>query len=181
MQGKHQWTNATLAIYIAETLRDFNFKIPKESIETGLEIAEHKGRLEFWVNANASPILFDGAHNASGAKALSEYLDEFVKQPITMIFGAMNDKDLSTIGEILFSKAENIIFTEPANPRSLRTEELVKFLPENYDKNKVRLAHDVAEALEIASKISQNNLICVTGSLYLVGEAQKILKNEFDI
>ncbi|HXG84932.1 MAG TPA: folylpolyglutamate synthase/dihydrofolate synthase family protein [Pyrinomonadaceae bacterium] len=176
MQGKHQWTNATLAIHIAENLRDFNFKIPKESIENGLETAEHKGRLEFWFNADAPSILFDGAHNVAGAKALKEYLDEFIKQPITMIFGAMKDKDLREIAEILFPKVEFLIFTKPDNPRSMETSELMEFLPEKFDAQNVFQSETIEEALKTARKFSSDkNLICVTGSLYLVGEAQKLL------
>ena len=181
MPGKHQWTNAALAIYIAEGLRDFNFKIPKDSIEIGLEIAEHKGRLEFWNGLNAPSILFDGAHNVAGAEALREYLDEFIKQPITMIFGAMRDKNLTEIAEIIFPKAENLIFTVPDNPRSLETSELLNFVPVTHE-NKVFETQTVAEAIEKAREISSpNHLILVTGSLYLVGEAQKILKSECEI
>lgn len=173
MQGKHQWTNANLAIRIAENLRDFNFKISKEAIETGLEIAKHKGRLEFYQG-----ILFDGAHNVSGAKVLREYLDEFIFQPITMIFGAMRDKDLTEIAEIIFPKAEKLIFTKPDNPRSMETSELLKFLPTNFDATKVFQTADVEAALDLSKEISaEDDLICVTGSLYLVGEARKILQN----
>ncbi len=176
MQGKHQWTNATLAIHIAENLRDFNFKIPKESVETGLETAEHKGRLEFWVNANAPSILFDGAHNAAGAKALREFLDEFIKQPITLVFGTMKDKDLREITDILFPKADKLILTEPDNPRSLNIKDLLKFLPKDIDYQKVFETQTVEEAVRLARKISSaEDLICITGSLYLVGEAQKQL------
>ena len=166
MRGRHQWTNATLAIYIAEALRDFGLKITKEDIENGLENARHKGRLEFYKN-----ILFDGAHNVSGAKALREYLDEFIEQPITMIFGAMRDKNLSEIAGILFPKADKLILTKPDNPRSALPENLAEFAGENF-----YLTENVGEALELAKKFP-DNLICVTGSLYLVGEAQKILKN----
>ncbi len=179
MLGKHQWTNAALAIYIAENLGDFNFNITKRSIESGLETAEHKGRLEFWTSENGVSVLFDGAHNVAGAKALKNYLDEFVKQPITLVFSAMKDKDLRAIAEILFPKAETLIFTKPDNPRSLETSELIKFTPENFSKTKVFQSATVEEALSIAKKISLNkNLICVTGSLYLVGEAQKLLNNK---
>jgi dihydrofolate synthase / folylpolyglutamate synthase len=171
MRGRHQWTNANLAIRIAEILRDFNFKISKENIVTGIETTKHKGRLEFYKN-----FLFDGAHNAAGAKALKEFLDEFVNQPVVMIFGAMRDKDLTEIGKILFPKAETLILTKPDNPRSMETTELMKFLPESF-KNPVYETKTVAEAIQQAREISsKNHLILITGSLYLIGEAQKILK-----
>jgi len=177
LKGRHQCINASLAIGIAETLREFGFEISDDDIYIGLQNAEHKGRLEFYEN-----ILFDGAHNVSGAKALREYLDEFIKQPITMVFGAMKDKDLKEIAGILFPKAEFLILTKPDNPRSMETEELLKFVPEHFDKNNLIITKTVEEALKSARNISsENNLICITGSLYLVGEAQKFLNNESEI
>ncbi len=170
LPGKHQWINANLAIFIAENLINLGYKISKGEIEIGLENAEHKGRLEFYKG-----ILFDGAHNVSGAKALREYLDEFIHQPITLIFGAMKDKDLTEIARILFPKAETLILTTPDNPRSMETEELLKFVPPDFKKENVILAKTIEESLKLASYYSTGGLICVTGSLYLVGEAQNIL------
>jgi dihydrofolate synthase/folylpolyglutamate synthase len=167
--GRHQIENAKTAILLAESLQE-NFKIASENITQGLQTAIHEGRLEF-----REGILFDGAHNAAGANALGAFLDEFIQEKITLVFGAMRDKDLSEIAQILFPKAERLIFTEPDSLRSMGTEELVKYLPEDFDKNKVYISHDVADALRLADKVSQNNLICVTGSLYLVGEAQRVL------
>lgn len=182
IQGRHQWTNAALAVCIAEILCDFNFRISKESVENGLETAEHKGRLEFWFNHKGFNILFDGAHNVAGAKALKEYLDEFVSEPVTMIFAAMNDKDLTEIGDILFPKASNLILTKPENQRSMDTAELLKFVPENLDKEKVFVTETVEESIRKANELSwKNELILITGSLYLVGEAQKLLNNQSQI
>ncbi len=171
LPGKHQIENAKAAILLAETLQESGFNIAPENIIEGLQAAIHKGRLEFYKG-----ILFDGAHNVAGAKALKNYLDEFVKQPVTLIFGAMKDKDLLKIAEILFPKAEFLILTKPDSPRSIETSELIKFLPDDYSGDNVFQADGVEEALEIAGKVSPvKNLICVTGSLYLVGEAQKHL------
>jgi dihydrofolate synthase/folylpolyglutamate synthase len=172
LPGRHQITNALTAVSLAETLRDFGFEIEKENIWIGLEKARHKGRLEFYEN-----FLFDGAHNTSGAKALREYLDEFVKTSIIMIFGAMRDKNISEIAGILFPKADKLIFTTVDNQRSMEAEEFLEFLPEDFPQEKVFLAENVGEALKIAREISsETDLICVTGSLYLIGEAQKILR-----
>ena len=176
LPGRHQFTNAILAVRAAEILVDFCLDISQENIIDGLKKTNHKGRLEF-----NNGILFDGAHNVAGAKALKEYLDEFITQPITMIFGAMRDKDLAEIGEILFPKAETLILTKPDNPRSMETVELLKFVPKNCDAQVFEM-QTVAESVEKAREISpKNNLILITGSLYLVGEAQKILKNESEI
>ena len=159
LRGNHQVENAKVAVRLAEIL-----KIDKQNIINGLQTATHNGRLEF-----SNEILFDGAHNISGAKALRDYLNEFINQPITLIFGAMRDKDLTEIAEILFPVADKLILTKPDNPRSALPENLAKFAT-----HKVYLTESVSEALTLAKKFPQN-LTCVTGSLYLVGEAQKIL------
>lgn len=175
LEGRHQIVNASLAIAIAENLRDFKFKISNFDICFGLEAASHAGRLEFYRG-----ILFDGAHNIAGARALAEYFDEFVDQPITLVFGAMKDKDLSEIAPILFPKATKLILTVPDNQRSMPIKELRSFIPQNFDENKVFAAKTVGEAIEKAREISvETALICVTGSLYLVGEAQEILQKAF--
>ncbi len=168
--GRHQWVNAALAIEIAETLSDFGFKIPQNSIVAGLNTATHNGRLMIYEN-----ILFDGAHNIAGVKALVEYFDEFINQPITLVFGAMRDKDLPAIAEILFPKAASLILTKPDNPRSMETSELLKFVPKDFDKENLAVTETVEEALKIASFYAMRGIICITGSLYLVGEAQKQL------
>ena len=183
LEGEHQRQNACLAIYLAEVLNDdFKFQISEPEIIKGLESAEHKGRLE-WSYFEDIKILFDGAHNVAGAKALSNYLRKFHSEDkITMVFGSMKDKDLSEIAKILFPFAENLILTKPDNPRSESVEELKKYAESVIDNSKIFLVSDVTDAIDSAKQITQTYpatkraFICVTGSLYLVGETQKILK-----
>src|SRR5580765_4890564 len=99
LRGRHQIDNARIAVALAEALRGRGFQIGHEQIIEGLESANHAGRLELW--QTQPPILFDGAHNPAAAQALRDYLDEFVRQPITMIFGAMKDKRLHEMAAIL--------------------------------------------------------------------------------
>ena len=173
LRGRHQIENAKSAILLAEILRG-DFKISPENIVEGLQNAVHKGRLEFY-----SGFLFDGAHNAAGAKALGKYLDELKIKKIILVFGAMKDKDLREIAAILFPRAAKIIFTEPDNSRSFKTSDLIKYLPKDFAGNMVFQTETVAEALNLARKIStEKDLICVTGSLYLVGEAQRELAED---
>lgn len=171
MIGRHQPVNASLAISIAENLGGFGFKILPDNIKTGLENARHRGRLEFWNN-----ILFDGAHNVAGAKALGSFLDEFISEPLAIVFGAMRDKDLSQISEILFPKAQFLILTKSDNPRSMEIGELLKFVPKDFDKDKVFTAETVKDAIIKGGELTiENGLILITGSLYLIGEAQYTL------
>jgi dihydrofolate synthase / folylpolyglutamate synthase len=173
--GRHQIENAKVAILLAETLQE-DFTITTENIIEGLENARHPGRLEF-----KDGILFDGAHNVAGAKALRAYLDEFVSEPITMIFGSMKGKDIAEIANLLFPKAETLILTTPNNSRAMTASELRGSVPIELKRDRVILTDSVEEALTRAEKVSNNSLILITGSLYLVGEAQKILKTRSQI
>jgi dihydrofolate synthase/folylpolyglutamate synthase len=175
LRGRHQLENAATAIVTAENLKDFS--ISRAAIIEGLETGTHAGRLETQGN-----ILFDGAHNAAGAKALGEFLQEFVRNKITLVFGAMRDKDLSEIASILFPLAENLILTRAENPRSATPEKLREFVPQNFPTEKVFVAESVSEAIKKAREITApEDLICVTGSLYLIGEAKSITNYEFQI
>ena len=165
--GRHQIENAKVAILISETLQE-HFRIITENIIQGLENASHPGRLEF-----NGGFLFDGAHNAAGARALKEFLTQNVKKPIVMIFGLMKDKDISGIAETLFPLAETLILTQSANSRSMTAAEIAEYAGNQKD---VILTESVIEAIDEAQARSGNeNLTLVTGSLYLVGEVQKNL------
>ncbi|HUQ33313.1 MAG TPA: Mur ligase family protein, partial [Pyrinomonadaceae bacterium] len=117
LRGRHQITNACVAISLAEALRGSGFPISHAAIVEGLETARHAGRLEL-LEVGSKSILFDGAHNAAGARALREFLDEFVHAPITLVFGAMRDKDLTEIAAALFPIAHRLILTGAQNPRA---------------------------------------------------------------
>jgi dihydrofolate synthase/folylpolyglutamate synthase len=169
LRGRHQLENAATAIVTAENLKDFS--ISPDAIVKGLETATHAGRLEIQGN-----ILFDGAHNAAGAKALGEFLQEFAQNKITLVFGAMRDKDLSEIASILFPLAENLILTRAENPRSAAPETLLSSVPRGFPAEKVFVTETVSEAIKKARRISAlKDTICITGSLYLVGEAKSIM------
>ena len=177
MPGRHQQTNAALAVHIAETLGDFGFTISRMEIENGLRAAKHKGRLEYWPDELEVPVLFDGAHNVSGAKALRDYLKEFVDQPVTMIFGTMSGKDLREILRILFPLAENIIFTTSENPRAMSANSIAECLPRDLSRNEIYVIDEIPPALKKATEVSgDDGLVLVTGSLYLIGEIQAFVK-----
>ncbi len=174
MLGKHQFENAAVAIGLAETLQDAGFEISVDEISIGLETARHSGRLEF-----DGRYLFDGAHNIGGARALREYLDEFVSRPVTMIFGAMRDKDIAEIAEILFPRAEKIVLTRPDNSRAMSSEEIADATQEFVDQDRCFLTENVRDAIDKANEIaSEDSIILITGSLYLVGEAKRILRSQ---
>jgi dihydrofolate synthase/folylpolyglutamate synthase len=171
MLGHHQVENAALAIGIAELLQDKGFSIDREAIEIGLITARHEGRLE-WLDR----FLLDGAHNLGGARALSRFLRESGAASITMVFGAMEDKNVADIAAELFPLAKRLILTTPDTSRALSTDELLKVVPAGFDPDSVFLTANSSEAIAAADQVSgRDDLIVVTGSLYLVGEVRKML------
>jgi dihydrofolate synthase/folylpolyglutamate synthase len=178
LRGRHQFANAATAIALAETLGERGFAISPDAIVSGLESATHPGRLEVW--AGEPQMLFDGAHNPAAARALREYLDEFVAAPITMIFAAMRDKALNEMTAILFPAALELILTQIENPRAASIELMQSILPQSLD-SRIHCASSVADALRIATEVTPpDGLVCVTGSLYLIGEVQQSVREGLD-
>jgi len=163
LRGRHQLENAAVAIRLAELL-----EIPHAAIVRGLETTQHPARLELIPRQPA--FLIDGAHNPAGAESLRAYLDEFAKRPLTLVFGAMRDKQLEQIGEILFPVADVLVLTTVNNPRSA-TLEMLEPIAMRYAQGKVLKSDGSAAALQMAlANTPVEGMICVAGSLYLAGE-----------
>ena len=175
LRGRHQLENACLALQLAEVLRGRGFRIPREAIVKGLETASHPGRLELFGDKPA--FLLDGAHNPSGAQALQEFLQKFRRHPLTIIFGTMRDKRIDQIAEYLFPLADDLILTEIDNPRSASSITLLDVA------KKLRLTNVTTtttsrDALKLAiEKTPAHGMICITGSLYLIGEIRTELRH----
>ena len=181
LRGRHQLTNAAVAVALAESLAEDGFPVTREHVACGLETAEHAGRLE--LDARSEPaILLDGAHNPAGARALRRYLDEFAGGRVTLIFGAMRDKALAEIASALFPAAEHLVLTEPRNPRAATVAELLRAVPVPPPSSTIALAPSSADALAIArAQTPRGGTVCVTGSLYLVGEVKALLEDGEDL
>jgi dihydrofolate synthase/folylpolyglutamate synthase len=175
LRGKHQAENAAAAIEAAELLREFGFSIPREAIIKGLREVRWPGRLELIDDRPA--ILLDGAHNPSGARSLRRYLDEFWPRPVTLIFGAMSDKDVEGMASELFSVASTIVLTRVRDARAAGAERMGKPAL-GFSKN-VIFTESSKQALSWARSVTQpDGLICVAGSLYLVGEVKRLIEEE---
>ena len=163
LRGAHQIQNASVAIRIAEAMG-----LSRSAIIRGLETTQHPGRLEL-----IPPFLLDGAHNPAGAQALRNYLDELDHPSLTLIFGAMRDKNLDQLAEILFSIPDCLILTPVQNPRSASVETLARLA----QRTAIETTSS-AEAVRAAiTQTPKDGLICVTGSLYLIGEIRPMILN----
>ncbi len=164
LRGAHQSINALTAISIIDCLIEAGWQVPESAIITGLESTEWPGRLELL--PGDPPIFLDGAHNPGGAAVLRDFLATTAAgRSITLIFGAMRDKNVDEMAEILFPLADKLILSGIDSPRAFDP----SILAESW--TQAVCAADVHEALAVARHLSPaNGLIVVCGSLYLIRE-----------
>ncbi|HTR65681.1 MAG TPA: folylpolyglutamate synthase/dihydrofolate synthase family protein [Terriglobales bacterium] len=174
--GRHQLRNVALAIAAAEELRKQGFPVTAASTERGIRETRWPGRFQVVPATGASPeFVLDVAHNPAGAWALRSTLSSaYGDRPFTLMFGAMRDKAISEIAEILFPLAERVIATRAENPRSATPEEIQQAA--GRIAAEVAPAANVAQALRDAAAVAgPSGLVVVTGSIYIVGEAMQVL------
>jgi len=174
--GRHQLRNIALAIATAEVLSHQGFAITPESIERGIRETRWPGRFQVVPSEGGAPeYVFDVAHNPAGAWALRSALSAcYEDRPLTFIFGAMRDKAIGEIAEILFPLALQVIATRADNPRSATPDEIREAA--------ARTATDIEDAIDMGSALARaralagsEGVVVITGSIYIVGEAMRVL------
>jgi dihydrofolate synthase / folylpolyglutamate synthase len=175
--GRHQLRNLALAIAAAQELAAMGFPaVTADTIELGIRETHWPGRFQVLpATADHPEIVFDVAHNPAGAWSLRSTLTAaYEDRPLVFVFGAMRDKAIAEIAEILFPLAERVIATHVDNPRAATPAEIRQAA--------ARVWVDIVEAPDVAGALSQaysaapaRGLVVVTGSIYIVGEAMRIL------
>jgi dihydrofolate synthase / folylpolyglutamate synthase len=161
--GRHQVENARTAV---TALRVFG--VSATAISQGIRTAQWPGRLERV--ARNPDIIIDGAHNPAGARALAAYIQQFfANEPIRIVFGAMRDKAVDEVISTLFPLAAEVMVTTPDQPRALNAESLL----EVSDHPNIVVAPTVPDAIRMIRDKPMTTFI--TGSLFLVGEARRLL------
>ncbi len=160
--GRYQASNALLATATAHRLG-----VSETAIRAGLARARWPGR--FQVLVGAPTLVLDGAHNPNGARALAESLgDYFGDAPKTLIVGVSVDKDARGILAALAPAASRIILTRSASARAADPAALLGALPAT--RARVETAGSAEEALDVAVAPPHTPIVCVAGSLFLIGE-----------
>jgi dihydrofolate synthase / folylpolyglutamate synthase len=157
--GEHQVENAIAAALALRAL----------GVSTdGIQDARWPGRIEH-VSPNPD-IILDGAHNPAGARALARYLKRFYgTRRIWLVYGAMRDKAIEEVAGILFPIATELVLTAPGTPRALRPEALAEFAGRGHIEPTVDAAIDYAR-----THAADEDVIVITGSLFVVGEARRL-------
>ena len=175
--GRHQLRNIALAIAAAEELSRQGFAaITSASIERGIHDTHWSGRFQVLpATADHPEVVFDVAHNPAGAWALRSTLSAtYEERPLVFVFGAMRDKAVGEMAEILFPLSDRVIATHADNPRAATPAEIREAAH--------RVSVEIDEAPDVSSALAQaraaagtRGLVVVTGSIYIVGEAMRAL------
>jgi len=171
LKGPHQRENVACTLGALGVLRGRGFAIGDEAVRKGLADVRWEGRLE--IVAQSPTVLLDGAHNAAGAAALKRALGEFGYRRLILVLGILADKDWRGMIRRLAPLAHQVILTRPLEERALA--------PETMATEALRWCANVAavknpreavrKALEMAGR---EDLVCVAGSLYLVGAVRPL-------
>ena len=152
------------------------FAVTPQTIEVGIRETRWPGRFQVKPAEHGAPEhVFDVAHNPAGAWALRSTLSNcYEDRPLTLVFGAMRDKAIGEMAEILFPLALRVIATPADNPRSATPDEIREAA--------ARTGTDIEDAMDVASALDRarslagpQDVVVITGSIYIVGEAMRVL------
>jgi dihydrofolate synthase/folylpolyglutamate synthase len=175
LHGKHQAINCGLALAMLDKLKTIGYQIDNQKAAEGLHNVSLAGRME--MICEDPRIMIDAAHNAASIKALIHAIGQNVPyDSMVVIFGCNNDKDVRGMLEALQYGADKAIFTRSNSPKAVSPEELAEMYTEICGKM-CQTASSLGPALQLAkSAVSKEDLICITGSFYLIGQAKMRLK-----
>jgi dihydrofolate synthase/folylpolyglutamate synthase len=177
LDGVHQLENAACGLAALELASTRGLAVPEEAVRAGLPRTSWEGRIE--VVERSPTLLLDGAHNPAAGAALAAYLNAYRREHpdsrIILVVGMMRDKDREGFFRLLLPLADEVVLTQAQVPRSASTQELM-VLAERWA-GSCHAAVLPSDALTLARRLaSPADLICITGSLMLVGEIKALLR-----
>lgn len=175
LRGEHQAGNCALALAVMDVLGERGFRTPEDRVIDGLARTRLPGRMEL---VKTKPrMLLDGAHNADSMKTLMKSIGlQIQSDSMVVIFGCAADKDIDGMLRELATGADKVIFTRSDTARAADPRELARKFTDASGKM-CQTAPSFEAAVELAKRaVGREDVICVTGSLYLVGEAKKFLR-----
>ncbi len=169
--GRHQANNAALAILAARLLREKKFSMPDDAIRRGLQTAYWPARLQ--VLQTQPAIIVDAAHNADGMRVLARNLKESFKfRRLLVVMGLLADKALSPIFRAWQDLSPRFFFATPPTDRGRPATQLAQAARELGFHAKAFATPAIAFA-EARQNCRDDDMLCVTGSHYLIGELMR--------
>ena len=171
LHGKHQAINCGLALAMLDKLKSSGYEIDDEKATKGLSDVSLIGRME--MICDDPRIMIDAAHNAASIRALMHAIGQNIPyDSIVVIFGCNRDKDIKGMLNQLQYGADKVIFTRSNSAKAMSPQKLADMYTEICGKI-CKVAPTLGEALRLAkSSVDKEDLICITGSFYLIGQAK---------
>lgn len=168
LRGRHQVSNAIVAVRLLEEANRAGVTVSREAIATGLSEASWPARLQEISLPDDRCVLLDAAHNPAGAATLADYLREVSAPRVPFVFGAMRDKDVVDMLRVLEPCASRFVFTQAQSPRAMPAGELVAQGRAAGVAIPVSVVPDTREALREA--LDGATMVVVAGSMFVIGE-----------
>ncbi|MHC4159048.1 MAG: bifunctional folylpolyglutamate synthase/dihydrofolate synthase [Planctomycetota bacterium] len=177
LHGKHQAINCGLALAMLDKLKAGGYEIDNEKATDGLNEVLLRGRME--MICDDPRIMIDAAHNAASIEILIHAIGQNIPyDSMVVIFGCNNDKDVKGMLQKLQYGADKVIFTRSNSTKAMSPQDLADIYTEICGKM-CQTAVDLGEALRLAkSAVGKEDLICITGSFYLIGQAKMRLQSD---
>jgi len=175
LHGEHQAINCGLALAMLDKLKSSGYKIDNKKAAEGLKSVLLAGRME--MICDDPRVMIDAAHNAASIRALIHAIGQNIPyDSMVVIFGCNNDKDVEGMLQELQYGADKVIFTRSNSARAVSPQYLADVYTEMCGKM-CQTAVSLGEALRLAkSAVGKGDLICITGSFYLIGQAKMRLQ-----
>lgn len=175
LKGHHQAANCGLALAVLDRLRERGFETPERQVAIGLANTPVEGRMELvWESPR---IIVDGAHTPDSVEACMKAIGAHLRyDSMVAIFGCAADKNIDDLLQKLALGADKVIFTQASgNPRAAKPAELARRFGDLCGKM-AQVEPTVKDAINTAHRsVGRGDLICITGSFYVAGEAKQLL------
>jgi dihydrofolate synthase/folylpolyglutamate synthase len=174
LRGGFQRENGRLAVGAAMLLRRLGLPLDDRAIAEGLATAEWPGRFELL--PGAPPVLIDGAHNGDSARKLADAIRaEISFGRLILVLGTSRDKDIEAIVAEIVPIAAAVVITRSTHPRAMDLDRVAAIAAPHL-RGPLTLAPEIGDALAQARALAgPDDLICVTGSLFVVAAAREAL------
>lgn len=175
--GEHQILNLAVALKALEVIKDKAPKLNRESIVKSLATVRWNGRLE--IMSNSPYVVIDGAHNIQGITQLDKNIKKYFEyKDMYLILGILADKDVEDMVKVITPKAKKVFTVTPNSMRAETAEELLEEV-KKYNES-CEAYNDYKNAFEDALKLcKKDDLLLISGSLYMIGEMRGIIKKYF--
>lgn len=184
LAGEHQLVNACTALAVCEVLQvNYSVSIPENAIREGLKKVRWPGRQEL---ISESPrILLDGAHNVDGMNSLAKSLIDYRstlyrRERLILCLGMLRDKEIEKAVSIIAPLADEIIVTKPDSPRAGDWEVVARLAEKYISRDRIRTIENSVQGVQEGLRmLNPQDMLCVTGSLYMLAPVRQYLVERF--